>query len=70
MVSNLLTKLFENYLEKSNLLQTSRQANVTLILKENKSAEECPPAITTNIVIVDSKVLSVLPAHGLDYLTV
>lgn len=47
-----------------------RQANVTLILKKNKRAEECPPAIPTNILIADSKVVSVIPAHGLDYLTV
>lgn len=70
MVSNLLTKLFENSWEKSNLLQTLRQANVTLILKKNKRAEECPPAIPTKILTVVSKVVSVIPAHGLDYLTV
>lgn len=70
MVNNLLTKLFENSWEKSNLVQTLRQANVTLILKKNKPAEECPPAIPTNILTVDSKVVSVIPAHGLDYLTV
>lgn len=70
MVSNLLTKLFENSWEKSNLLQTLRQANVTLILKKNKQVEECPPAIPINILTVDSKVVSAIPAYGLDYLTV
>lgn len=69
MAKNLLTKLFENSWEKSNLLETLRQANVTLILKKNKLAEECPPAIPNNILRADSKVVSVIPAYGLDYLT-
>lgn len=45
---------------------------VRLTLKQNKPAEECrvPPAIPTNILAADSKVVSVIPAHGLDYLTV
>lgn len=70
VISNILTELFENSWEKCNLLQTLRQVNVTLALKKNKPAEEYPPAIPTNILAADSKVVSVIPAHGLDYLTV
>lgn len=69
MVSNLLTKLFENSQEKSNLLQTPRQANVALILKKNKPAKECPPALPTNILTASSKVVYVFLSQGLDYLT-